>query len=673
MERPPPPSAYVPLARRFTNERARELRETRQLYERVAVLQAAFNEDVTTIGRRVAPVFSHLSQNLFVALAWVMHELIEQEVFASPVPPPALDRMDLKEFVEYRNLLYAKEYFFTNQDRLLPLFEEALERLLGGIADQLPVMEEPSPFTIPLINALPEPALQVEKIYGTVVDARYTDRGLFKQVSDVLYRNLCKVSGRKPYEESNKPWRNAVDSSLPLEELVSTYLAGSPFEELLNLPVALKLTHEDRFNHMHIVGGTGAGKTSLIENLLLYDLRSDDPPSIVIVDPHGDLIRGLTHADLGIEDRLVIIDPRDIRNPPALNVFALNRERLASYDEVTREQVTAGVIQTFDYLFSGLVGADLTAKQGVFFRYVARLMLSLPDTLGRNATIIDMLKLMSDPAPYAEAIEALPDIPREFFLRDFASPTFRDTKGQIRYRLQAIIENPTLARLFTTEETKVDLFGELNRGSIILVDTAKDFLKSGSSNFGRLFISLVLQAVLERAALSEWERKDTFLYVDEAASYFDSNVDDLLTDARKYRCGLVLAHQYLDQASGQLRSSLAANTGIKFASGLSAGDARSLASEMRTTPDFILSQPRLRFAAHIRNVTPQAVSIPIQPGALKAEPRLSEEAFADLVRRNRERVSWPSEVRATRAANDEPEADVAPSVPASDEDISKEW
>jgi hypothetical protein len=434
-----------------------------------------------------------------------------------------------------------------------------------------------------------------------------------------------------------KRFKHAFQSDLPLGSLNDTYLRKTPFHALFSAPVPLKLTYEDRFNHMHIVGGTGAGKTTLIENLVLHDIKSADPPSLVIIDPHSDLIRKLTHADLGIEDRLIVIDPRDVEHPPALNIFALNRERFSSYDEATREQVTAGVIQTFNYLFSGLTNLSLTGKQDVFFRYVARLMLSLPDTMGRNATILDMLKLMSDPAPYKDAIAALPDIPQEFFVRDFMTKTFETTKEQIRYRLQAIIENPTMARLFTSPETKVDLFTEMNRGAVILVDTAKDFLKENSSTFGRLFISLALQAVLERAAIRDEDRKPTFLIVDEAASYFDRNIDDLLTDSRKYKCGLVLAHQYLDQATGSLKASLAANTGIKFASGLSANDARTMASDMRTTPDFILNQPSLQFAAHIKGVTPSAVSIPIR--RVTDQLRLSREAYTRLIERNREKVS----------------------------------
>ncbi len=658
------PSTYSPLARRFGNERDRELQEARHLYTRVKAHQDAFTENKFAFGSVVAGAyFVDLPDALTKALTKALDALLSEERHIWELPTPDFARMNMKEYVEYRNLLYAKEYFFANTGELLNLLYEGLSCTLGDVARQLPVTADPTPFTIPLIYALPEPRDLVEKMYGTLADKDYSDRGLFSAVTRQFYRNVCVASGRET-EDSKKPLKHASESTLPLDQLADTYLAGTPFLDVFKAPVPLKLTYEDRFNHMHVVGGTGAGKTTLIENLILHDLKSDDPPSMVLIDPHGDLIKKLIHADIGITERLILIDPRDVKHPPALNIFALNQDRLDTYDEATREQVTAGVIQTFDYLFSGLLGADLTAKQGVFFRYVARLMLALPETMGRNATILDMMRLMSDPAPYQEAIQALPDIPREFFLNDFMSRTFVQTKEQIRYRLQAIIENPTMARLFTSPETKVDIFTELNKGSIVLVDTAKDFLKDASGNFGRIFISLTLQAVLERSAIPESERKPTFLIVDEAASYFDSNIDDLLTEARKYRCGCVFAHQYLDQASQSLRASLAANTGIKFASGLSAGDARSMATEMRTTPDFILNQPRYQFAAHIRNVTPTAVSIPIQ--SVTQREQLSQEAFENLMERNRKRVSLPQAPFRARQQN-------GPSPQEPDEDISPEW
>lgn len=689
---PPKPSAYTPIARRFTDERARELEETRQLYAWVKARQDAFREDPKTIGRRVFSYFADAEPGIRRAFVLAMYDLIKGEGYLAELPPPMFDRMNLREFVEYRNLLAAKQYFFTNQAPLLQLLHEGLVRTLFGVARELPQAEDPSPFAIPLIYALPDPALMVEKTYRTFSEAQYLDRGLFRSVWDTLYRNLCEASGKNPDDgPGGRPFKHAAEIGLPLDQIVKKYLGGTTFHELFMTPVPLKLSHEVRFSHMHIVGGTGAGKSSLIETLILHDLQSAERPTIILIDPHTDLIRKLITADLGIEDRLVYISPRDTKHPPALNVFAVNKDRLARYDEGTREQVTAGVIETFTYLFSGLFGMELTGKQETFFRYVARLMLSLPETMGRNATILDMLYLMDDPTPYLPAIRALPPIQRNFFERDFLDKrqtTFKQTKEQIRYRLQAIIENPTLARLFTSQETKIDLFTEMNRGAVIVVDTAEDFLKkSGSSAFGQIFISLILQAVQERAAIPAHLRKHTFCYIDEASDFFSDNIDDLLTDARKFKAGLILSHQFLDQGTHALRASLAANTGTKFASRVSNADARHMAADMRTTAEFILNQPKLQFAAYIQDVTPQAVSIPVQYGALDRVPRLSDAAFEALLARNNERVSLPLGLP---VFGDPPEPEppkhtpyrpnkhaagdfVARITPLKDEDTSDEW
>jgi hypothetical protein len=616
---------------------SQELADTRRLHAWVAEHHYVFERLRSRVVHRVCEdTVELLPASLVPAAVDALAEILKRERYLYSTERDDLTGLTLKELTQFRAFLFQQQYIIHNEEHCEDLLYTALRTALIRICVHAP-RRGPSPFSVPLINLMPDPALAVEMALIPFFNEAIQDRKFFTHLTETLRANMNSFSGRKPGSDKPIVWPTA--SELPPAELVDTYLAGTPFAALFKAPVPLELSYEERFNHTHIIGGTGAGKTSLIETLILHDLRSPDPPSLVIVDPHGDLIQKLTRADLGIEDRLIVVDPRDLRHPPALNVFALNKDRMQRYDDTTREQVVAGVIQTFDYLFSGLIGADLTAKQGIFFKYVARLMLSLPETLGRNATILDMIRLMADDGPYRPAIARLPPLQREFFQHDFNTKTFAQTKEQIRYRLQAIVENPTLANLFTAPETKLDLFTEMNRGSIILVDTAKDFLKGGSANFGRIFISLVLQAVLERAALPERDRKPTFLIVDEAASYFDSNIDDLLTEARKYRCGLVLAHQYLDQASSSLRASLAANAGIKFAAGISAGDARAMASEMRTTQDFILSQPKLHFAAHIRNTTPQAVSIPVRPGALSAVPQLSQQAIAAMLERNRARVS----------------------------------
>jgi hypothetical protein len=252
------------------------------------------------------------------------------------------------------------------------------------------------------------------------------------------------------------------------------------------------------------------------------------------------------------------------------------------------------------------------------------------------------MHLMDDAEPYRPAIDALDPIPRDFFVHDFGSNQYNQTKEQIRYRLQAIVGNPTLARLFLAPTNTVDFFEELNRGTVILIDTSKAFLGAKNSSYlGRIAISLILQAVLERGA-TPGTKRPVHLYIDEAGEYFDKSIDTFLTEARKQRAGITLAHQYMNQMTPELRASIAANTSIKFAGGLSNQDARLLANDMRADPEFILNQPKLSFACFIRGHTQRALALHVKPGVLETEQRMSDEEYHALRERNRARVTSPS-------------------------------
>jgi hypothetical protein len=134
-----------------------------------------------------------------------------------------------------------------------------------------------------------------------------------------------------------------------------------------------------------------------------------------------------------------------------------------------------------------------------------------------------------------------------------------------------VIANSVLARMFAHPRNRVDLFAAMNRGSLILINTAKDLLKQdGCEILGRFFLALIAQATQERAAIPEERRRATFLYIDEAQDYFDEGMEQLLNQARKYRVGLILAHQNLGQFEPRLQAAVMASTAIKLAGGVSA-------------------------------------------------------------------------------------------------------
>ena len=120
--------------------------EVGRLYRAVKKKQDAFKEDKTTVGRRVFPLYAHLPASITDQFSYAMHDILKEETCFKPLEAPEFERMSAKEFVEYRNLLLAKQYFFANEAKLIELLDEGLKRALVGIAQQLPSMEAPSPF-----------------------------------------------------------------------------------------------------------------------------------------------------------------------------------------------------------------------------------------------------------------------------------------------------------------------------------------------------------------------------------------------------------------------------------------------------------------------------------------------------------------------------------------------
>jgi hypothetical protein len=157
-------------------------------------------------------------------------------------------------------------------------------------------------------------------------------------------------------------------------------------------------------------------------------------------------------------------------------------------------------------------------------------------------------RTLPDPETIRPYLTKLDPVSLRFFETQFFSKTFNDTRQQILTRLWGVISNSVLERMFASKRNQVDLFQAMNRGSLILVNTAKDLLKQeGCEILGRFFIALIAQAAQERAAIPENRRRSTFLYLDEAHDYFDDSLENLLNTARKYNVGLIIAHQNLDQ------------------------------------------------------------------------------------------------------------------------------
>jgi hypothetical protein len=603
---------------------------------------------------------------LLEALGQLVADLFSYDALISDLPEVRrFESLTTDEAVSLRMLLARKERFLQDHERQLDIWREKIIRIIVGLLGYLPPTafkeewgdDEPDEGVpgamVPLIELLETPAEAIERLIVTFHDDDVLKADLFTPLRDQFARRVCFASDID-WHDRNATKRKMVFPCEARERmparLVEVYVQGTPWHQFFLTPLPFAIPFPARFEHTHIVGGSGHGKTQLLQLQIVRDLieSAKDGRSVVVMDSQGDLLKTISNLSLlapgdagGLAERVMIIDPTDVEFPVALNMFDFNREGVAALPMVERERILNGTIELYEYFFGALLGAELTARQGIIFKYLARLLLEIP-----GATVHTFRQLMEDGEPFRPYMETLPPTARAFFETRFFDRSFNETKKQVLTRLWGVLSNATFDRMFSHPQSKVDMFSALQEGKIVFINTAKDLLKDeGASILGRFFIALIAQAAMRRATIPSHERRPCFVYIDEAADYLDERVGSLLNQARKYKVGMTLAHQNLEQLSTSLRASFFSSTSIKFAGGVSSKDATAFAGEMHTDAEFVLAQRKRKgttsFACYVRNVTPQALGISVPLGVVEQLSTMSSDDRALLRDRNRAQYCIP--------------------------------
>ncbi len=582
-------------------------------------------------------------------------------------PVPRLDTGKLTHSVDarnaFRNELYDLQKLYQGGETSVDEVFRYLCNCVGYVCERLPmgdgIGDEPNDFdlTVEVLDVLTDTKTLAEIIlYLPFGDG---DMPALTAIQDRSLARMSAISGKSINDILDNPHKapKPTEDKRPAKEVFQSYLSNWPLMPMLYGRVAYRIPAESRFEHMHILGGTGHGKTQLLQRFIREDLTdiyfgakfraagSDDgprPKSLVVMDGQGDLIRNVARrsfcaSDGPLQDRVLLIDPTDTEYPLALNMFDLNTDELDRMRPSDREMVYNGTIELYVYLFGALLDAELTQKQDVLFRYIARLMLAIPE-----ATLETLRDVIENGEAYQPYIDKLDYSATEFFRTQYFSKEFDETKKQLLRRLWGVLSNSALANMFNSPVNKIDLFEELQRGSVILINTAKDYLKTdGSRIFGRFWVAMLAQAALRRAALSPYERVDTHVYIDEAHEVIDDKVEEILNQARKYRISLTLAHQNRKQLSPGARATLASSTAIKMVGGVSEEDARGYAGELRTDAATIMAAKKRKggaeFVTYVRNHVDQAITLNVGFGTLERMDEMGWSGLDDLRDRVRER------------------------------------
>jgi hypothetical protein len=205
-------NVYMPFLRRFTDERARDLRAIITLYKRVRAAFAGsawskpetFDSAVNVILEQIVPAASQLRDPIRRGIAEVLD--LEDAIFHFSHADPAKTVLSIKEQVDLRRFLRAKEHFLANDDSVIDILARAVVAIFADIVAALPTLEPGAntTLTVPLIAFVPQPGAAIERVIATIMAPELSDVGMFAALQTRCYENMCRFSGVTPYGETRK-------------------------------------------------------------------------------------------------------------------------------------------------------------------------------------------------------------------------------------------------------------------------------------------------------------------------------------------------------------------------------------------------------------------------------------------------------------------------------------
>lgn len=384
------------------------------------------------------------------------------------------------------------------------------------------------------------------------------------------------------------------------------------------------LMPDDRLRHLALLGKTGMGKTTLLKRLIGSDLKHGR--GLALLDPHGDLVEDLLaavppHRTNGI----VLFDAADAVHPLSLNLLACDRPE-------QKPLAVSGILAAFKKLFGDFWGPRLE----YLFRNALLALIDYPD-----ATLLSVQRFLIDGRFRQEVLAHATDpAVRDFWEIEYARmpPKLQaEAISPIQNKVGQFTLTPQLRDILGQPKSTLNVRRIMDEGQVLLVNLSKGRLgEDAAALLGALLISQVQLAALGRADRPEAERRDFFLYVDEFQNFATDAFGTILSEARKYRLGLIVANQYLAQLSEGTLHALFGNVGSLVCFQAGAKDAELLAEQLgeEVTPQDLMRLPR--FQAYVRLLIDGHPSRPfsmatIPPGARFVAGR------ADVVRRTSQR------------------------------------
>lgn len=318
----------------------------------------------------------------------------------------------------------------------------------------------------------------------------------------------------------------------------------------------IRFLAKDRTRHEYIIGKSGSGKSALLSWQIRQDIANGD--GLCVVDPHGDLIEdALAHVPKERAKDIILFDPADSERPMGLNML----------EAKTPEEKDRASLDAME-IFIKMYGSEIFGPR--IQHYFRNGCLTLMDDEEEGATLIDVPRLFVDDEFQRYKVSKCKNVVvRSFWENEIAKTGAREKEEMIPYfsaKFGPFITNTTIRNIIGQPKSAFDIREIMDSGKVLLVNLSKG--KIGDINaqlLGLIFVNKINMAAMSRADMPQKDRRRFYLYVDEFQNFITDAFATILSEARKYELGLIMAHQYIGQLTGKTAEYDSANTKIRDA------------------------------------------------------------------------------------------------------------
>ena len=413
-----------------------------------------------------------------------------------------------------------------------------------------------------------------------------------------------------------------------------TYLGLTSYRDKNKL---FGIKRKDRRQHVYLLGKSGTGKSALMFNMIIQNIMNGD--GVCLVDPHGENVEAVLSAIPPNRMKDVIyFNPADVDHHIGFNVLEL-------IDPQYKHLVASGLMGIFTKIWANAWSARM--------EYILNnAILALLDT--PNTTMLGIPRMLVDKDYRQKIISNLKDpVIKAFWVHEYEEwqDKFRNEAiAPIQNKVGQFLSTSIIRNVVGQAKSTIDIFKIMNEGKIFLVNVSKGRIgEDNSALLGGMIITKIQLAAMERVRIPEDERKDFYLYVDEFQNFVTDSFASILSEARKYRLNLTVAHQYTAQLvsdkSSAVRDAVFGNVGTMIVFRVGADDAEFLESEFdpEFTPQDLVNLPnyKIYLKLMIDGITSRPFSARTMPPLVKGG---SKEVEEEVIRSSRELYCRPKAI-----------------------------